>query len=165
MPLLTDSDEALLRLQSMTDSAVDPILTSDELTRLLADYAFATVWAAGTAYEYGAKVVPTSNNQNGLVYQAVAFDGAGRTSGATEPSWGTGRGSQVSDGNITWEEVGVMPNSLWALSDAAEAGWILKAGKVVADVDYGDANHKMSDSQMHAHCLRQAAKYRTVKVA
>jgi hypothetical protein len=163
--LLVDPAEALERLQSMTDSAVDPVLTSTELTRLLADFKVVSVWVAETEYEYGAVVVPTAAKRNGLIYRLVSFDGVGIESGTTEPTWGTSREARVTDGNLTWEEAGVMPSSLWNLNDAAEAGWILKAGKVVPDVDYGDANHKMSDSQMHKHCMEQARLYRTVKVA
>lgn len=60
-----------------------------------------TTWAATTAYAPLAAVKPTV--RNGHVYQAV---GAG-TSGGSQPTWPTGTNATVTDGTVTWQEVGV----------------------------------------------------------
>jgi hypothetical protein len=165
MPLLVDQDKATQRLESLIDAAVDPVLSSDEVLDLLTDNQVAAVWSASTAFEFGAVVIPTANKRNGRKYRIVELDGDGRTSGATEPNWPTGRDSRVTDGNITWEEAGNEPKSLWNLDKAAYQGWLLKAGKVAPEFDYGDADHKMNAGQMHEHCLKQAARFKPVEVA
>jgi hypothetical protein len=160
--------QAKARLSRLVQADKCPELDTSiggDLDTLLDDAAVATVWASGTTYELGAVVIPTSGNRNGLKYRLVRFDGVGVASGATEPSWSTGRDATISDGNLTWQEYGDAPTELWDLKKAARAGWELKASLVVPNVDYGDQNFKLSDSQMYEHCIKQSNLYRTVGVA
>lgn len=62
---------------------------------------YATTWQASTAYEVGDLVRPVTGN--GHLYVCVA---AG-TSAGTEPTWPTTRGGNVTDGGVTWDEIGV----------------------------------------------------------
>lgn len=55
-----------------------------------------TTWAATTAYQLGARRVPTAGN--GFLYRATT---AGTSSGS-EPSWPTLLGGTVTDGTVTW---------------------------------------------------------------
>lgn len=57
-------------------------------------------WAASTAYSVGDFSSPTS--ATGLRYKVVASVGAGN-SGASEPTWPSSAGEQISDGDLTWE--------------------------------------------------------------
>jgi hypothetical protein len=162
---LTNESKARRLLIGMTDALCAPVLGDDEIDDLLADNAIASTWTAETEYEFGAEVIPTANKRNGRKYKAVAFDGAGRESGTTEPEWTTSREAQFTDGNITWEESGSEPNSLWNLNKAAEQGWTRKAGKVAADHDYGTADLKMSAGQMYGHCIEQANRFHQGEIA
>lgn len=58
----------------------------------------ATTWAAGTAYNVGDRVFPTT--RNGYVYECTA---AGTSDAATEPIWPTNIGDTVVDGTVTWQ--------------------------------------------------------------
>jgi uncharacterized phage protein gp47/JayE len=58
-----------------------------------------TVWASLTESVYGSIVQPTSTN--GYWYQVTT---AG-TTGATEPTWPTSIGSEITDGDVTWTTI------------------------------------------------------------
>src|SRR5688572_4245630 len=119
MPQITNEDEARRRLINLTQADCSLVLEDDELEDLIEDCKVASVWLASTVYELGDKVVPTALKKTGCVYKAVRFDGVGVSSGTTEPSWTDGRDATFSDGNITWEECGVEPKSLWDLNKGA----------------------------------------------
>lgn len=76
--------------------------------------AWATTWAATTAYGAEAIVRPTSGN--GYLYRA---QGAGGTSGGTQPTWPTVIGDEVADGGVTWTCIG---RGILAF-DAADVSW------------------------------------------
>jgi len=48
---------------------------------------------------------------------------------------------------------------LWDIRAAKRKGWLLKAAKVVADVDYDVDGSKYTQDQLSQHCLAQAAQY------
>jgi len=48
---------------------------------------------------------------------------------------------------------------LWDIRGASRKGWLLKAAKVVSDVDYDVDGAKYTQSQLTDHCLKQAAQY------
>lgn len=61
-------------------------------------------WAASTAYSTNDKRCPTTANRKGYQYQATT----GGTSGSTEPTWPTDVGGTVTDGSVTWTNIGIM---------------------------------------------------------
>ena len=164
MPLLVDEQRARERLIYLTQAASEPQLEDDEIDDLLADASTVSVWSAATNFEHGDRVIPTTANRNGHIYRVARFDGSGRSTGSTEPSWPDYYCARVTDGDITWEEAGRAPSSLWDLSTAAHRGWLLKAGKAAQQFDYGDMDHKQSASQLHKHCLEMAEKFNVAEV-
>lgn len=72
-----------------------------------------TAWAASTAYAVGAIIRPSSGN--GHLYRCVT---AG-TSGASEPTWPTASGKDVTDNTAVWTEIGT---SILVL-DCADPSW------------------------------------------
>lgn len=98
---------------------------------------WATPWAASTAYSVGDVVRPTTGN--GFLYRAVT---AG-SSAASEPTWPTVNGQDVTDGGVVWENVGTgivafdFTDPLWDAS-----GGSLSAGYMVI-VDDTHANDSL----------------------
>lgn len=163
--MLTDRNEAIQRLKSDIDADGYPALGNSEVNNLVDDNKIASVWSASTAFEIGDTVVPTAAKRTGSKYRAIAFNGEGVSSGTTEPNWSASRDSIFSDGNITWQEDGRQPRSLWDLEEAAYQGLLKKAAKTQTEFDYGDADHKQSASQMHKMLLEQAERMKPVRVA
>lgn len=87
-------------------------LGSKTLTSTVAN-SFGTTWAASTAYQTGDIVRPTTGN--GKLYRAEA---AG-TSGASEPTWTTLIGDEITDSGVVWTCVG----SAIVQLDAADPSW------------------------------------------
>lgn len=154
LTVLADAED---RLEVLIQSAADPTVSAGEIADLLEDAQRASLWIAATAYTVGTVIVPTVANANGHRFVCVT---AG-TSGATEPTWTTGRQSQVTDGTtLVWQETGTdYGHVLWDLQAAASAGWMLKAGKAAPQFDFSDENQNFKKSQIHAHCLKMAAYY------
>lgn len=86
-------------------------LASKTITYVAANSA--TAWAASTAYAVGDVVRPTV--ATGHCYRCIV---AG-TSGATEPTWPTVNGQNVTDGTVTWDEIGAG----YVVIDAADTIW------------------------------------------
>ena len=62
-----------------------------------------SAWAPTTSYSNGNQVVPTLANLNGSWFQS---SGGTHNSSGTEPAWPTTTGSTVSDGSLTWTNMG-----------------------------------------------------------
>jgi hypothetical protein len=62
-------------------------------------------WAASHSYSLGQAIKPTTNNAGGFTMQAKV---AG-TSGATRPSFPQAIGGTVTDGGVTWTNLGLTP--------------------------------------------------------
>jgi len=163
-PVIADEGLALQILMSLVDASVAPLLDEPELTNLLAAARRASIWEASQSYKFGAIVQPTANNRNGHRFRLVKFSG-GITSGSTEPSWPDSRDAEVVDGSLTWREEGTDYDSLWDLTAAARAGWLLKAGKAATCVDFEQDGIKFSASQVAKHCKAQADQYLSATVA
>lgn len=157
--------EARTRLETMVAAAEVPVLTSDELDRLVAlarttdrngrGYGEDTPWAAATAYTAGQVVVPT--DRSGKAYLVTA---GGTSHATTEPTWPTTSGDTVTDGTVTWAIADQEPwLPTWRLQRAAAEGWRWKAAKVAGSYDFSAEGSNFSRSQMHKACLEMAASY------
>lgn len=82
----------------------------------------ATTWTALHSYLAGDLVKPTV--RNGHVYQALGA----ATSGASQPTWPTGRRATVADGGVTWTEWGldIVPDDIVNLTMGAGANNVLR---------------------------------------
>lgn len=153
------------QLERMTASAVEPVLSSDEITDLLysarrADYDYFdsdlyTDWAATTVYALNAERVPTTRNGH---YYKVTTAG---TSGATEPTWPTTSGGTVVDGTATWTESGSASwTPTWDLNSAAADGWEWKANKSSNMNTFLQDGRSQANDYLYLNCRRQAETYR-----
>lgn len=156
MPTLDEQrDDALQRLTRHVQPDTQPALERAELEALVDRYQRASVWAAETDYNYGAKVMPVS--RNGHVYVVVT---AG-TSGATEPTWTVGSNSTLTDSTITFREAGSDWENAYDVRAAIEAGWMQKAAKV-SEI-YAEGGEQMQ--QVFDHCIKMAAQFRSIRIA
>ncbi len=109
-------------------------LTNKSVTYVAA--ASAAAWQAETAYEVGDIVRPTT--PNGHCYRCIV---AG-TSGVTEPAdWPTVNGQNVTDGGVTWDEIGAG----YVVVDADSVSWnpstiTARYAIMYDDTPEGDAN-------------------------
>lgn len=162
--------EALVWLASHCAADLEPKLTPDELDELLesarvADPAGAPPrrpWTAATSYPAGRYREPVTVNGHRYVVVVAGV------SGATEPSWPTSSGAQVTDGSVVWAEAGTSWAQTWDLNEAAREGWLLKAGKCVGNhrlsgtttVDEeGQPSAVVSSQPTAAECRRMAEEY------
>lgn len=121
---LIDFDSDTLKMTLHTSSYTPDLLThdyQDDLTNEVANgngyttggatlanasitlvtAANAPAWAVGTAYKLGQLVRKTTTN--GHIYRCIV---AGTSHAATEPTWPTNPGEDVTDGTAKWEEAG-----------------------------------------------------------
>lgn len=159
--------EARAELEAMVSADVKPVLTTDEITMLLARCRVADAddnaidayveWTAGTAYAVGDTVVPEP--RNGHYYTCTV---AG-TSGASQPTWPTDDGDTVAESGLsrpTWEESGSAPWVwTWALNIGAAMGWGWKAGKVSKNFDIQAGKDGLKLSDVFKHCVEMKKLY------
>lgn len=131
-------------VQTNVQASIDPVLTDAEIDAILTATAGAGgVWVTGTAYTYGARVLPTV--RNGHVY-AVTTAG---TSGATEPAWPTSARSSVTDGTtLIWQEAGTDSAELYNLRAATFDAWTLKMAKAADYVNLSAGGQSLSLQQV-----------------
>lgn len=156
-------EQALEKLAEMLASTQEPVLSYDDLSSLLANHARATVWAPGTTYAVGQKIVTTERNGRLYVCREPG------PSGVTEPDWGDAGdhypGREVDDGaDLVWEDAGPAFEELWDLRAAAQEGWLLKAARAAHEFDFSSEQQKFVLSQRHQHCLAMAARYEPLAV-
>lgn len=155
---------ALARLTRMVAAATEPLLSSDDLSELLAMCRLADEddnapdayddWAAATAYATGAIVTPTTRNEH---YYTCTVAG---TSGAAEPTWPTTADETVVDGGVTWQESGAaLWVRTWDLNRGAAEGWRWKAAALAGKFDFSADGASYNRSQAVKQCQDMAAQY------
>jgi prepilin-type N-terminal cleavage/methylation domain-containing protein len=73
-------------------------------------------WAANTAYTVGQVVRPTDPNSNPYLFTVTAVTGTG-TSAASEPNWPSTLSATVSNGTVTFKNVGPTASYTWCVTD------------------------------------------------
>lgn len=182
---ITEDADALVELNRLARMDECPELTSDEQTDILTKYKRASLWAASTVYQLGARVIPTLANRNGHRLIAVRYTNVNtdQKSGTIEPSWipdslwsqggpydSVGllnRSAVYTDGSIIWREDGWDWNAiLWDFNGAAREAWLAKAGKAAVKSDFRlPSGVSVSASQIYDHCEKMAKTFRSVSAA
>jgi len=127
-----DSDEMQLQCSDLGSKLARSFIKRELVYPCMPNYHRAPVWTANTDFEDiwpdGARtgaIRPTV--ANGYAY--CLFDDDGGTTGASEPTWPTTRGSTVSDGTLTWKCMGLLPSkygaSMWEPSSDVSVGDIV----------------------------------------
>ena len=106
-------DDVVANEISGTGYTANGALLGSKTLTITAANSFATVHATSTAYTLGRIVRPSTGN--GYLYRATV---AG-TSGGSAPTWPTVVGQTVTDGSVTWTNVGQVIIQ-W---DAADPSW------------------------------------------
>lgn len=104
-------------------------------------YVTPAAWTAGTLYLVGDRIRPNVTS-NGFLYQCTV---AG-TSGGSAPTFPTTVGATVTDGGVTWKNIGaddpdlrhVVPSTAYGqiLVDPHRAGWSLATGTTTPYLDF-----------------------------
>lgn len=89
-------------LVGMSDEYVTGTPVTNDYVRYDGEEMAVDTWTTLTAYELGDKIIPTAANDVGDVYNCTT---AG-TTGAGEPSWNTGVGTNVADSTVVWTSLG-----------------------------------------------------------
>lgn len=157
MPELSE-DTAFVRLARMVAMDEEPVLYDTDLLRLLDKHKRGSVWAAATAYAFGARVIPAT--RNGRRYVCVV---AG-TSGATEPDWPVTDSARVEDGTVTWEEEGLDWSDGYDLEAAAYEAWLEKAAIAASAHRFSDGGLSFDRQQLIEHCTQMAGRYAPMRL-
>lgn len=159
--------QALRWLADKVQADLEPVLTVDELRRLLAVCAIADedgnlpdpfdAWVAGETYAIGERVVPVP--RNGYVYKVTT---AG-TSGVGAPTWSTTIDASATDGTVTWTVEDTAP---WVptydavrIKRAAAAGWRLKADKLSEGETFSGDGFSDHPEERRTYCLMRAREF------
>lgn len=159
--------DAIARVSLWCDATSYPEVSTTDIGTVVDQFDRFTTWAASTAYAVGDRITPTT--PNGRVYEARR---AG-TSDTAEPDWPTWPGSQyqgwcVSDGTsdpeLLWVDAGPANVERYDVRSAARQVWLIKASRVVGEIDSKDGSADVKLSQLRTHCLEQAEKYRPLVI-
>lgn len=158
MLTLTEAREIVKRNVA---ASTTPALADLDIESILQETAWASVWAANTAYSEGAAVLPPT--RNGALYVALQ----GGTSGTTSPftAYAPYHISRVSDGTVVWEARIPAPAELYNVRRACYEAWLLKAAKASEYSAVSEDGQSFNDQQIYEHCLQMADRYRDVRVA
>lgn len=159
-----DYATVLAQVQTLAATSTDPTLTGTEVAQAISlarrrdqyGYDFYDDWAAATIYTSNEYRVPTV--ANGYAYQVTV---AGTSHAATQPTWPTTVGATVTDGTVTWQNIGAyLWTPTWSLNKAVANAWLMKAAKVAADFDAATGSGKdFKLSQKYQHCVEMAQRY------
>lgn len=159
--------DAIQIVQRDAQASVTPTLEDEEIEGLLTETMYAQVWASGTAYQYGDRVVPSTRTG----YHAFCIIPG--TSGSVQPtafSQGTltaplRYGTRVQDGSATWELRAPDFDNLYDVRQATYLAWLLKAGKASEYAPVAQDGQSFHDEQIYQHCNEMAKRYRSVRLA
>ena len=159
--------DAIARVSLWCDATSYPEVSTTDIGTVVDQFDRFGTWTASTAYAVGDRITPTT--PNGRVYEARR---AG-TSDSTEPDWPTWPGNQyqgwcVSDGpsdpQLLWVDAGPANVERYDVRSAARQVWLIKASRVVGEIDSKDGAADLKLSQLRTHCLEQAEKFRPLVI-
>jgi len=159
--------EAIARVSLWCDATAYPEVSTTDIGTVVDQFSRFSTWTASTAYAVGDRIVPTT--PNGRVYEARR---AG-TSDITEPDWPTGPWNQyqgwsysdgTSDPQLLWVDAGPANVERYDVRSAARQVWLIKASRVVGEIDSKDGSADVKLSQLRTHCLEQAEKFRPMVI-
>ena len=160
--------EAIAQVSLFLDAQSYPQMSTTEIGSILDSFSRFSTWAASTAYSVGDRVVPVV--PNGRVYECRV---AG-TSATTEPDYpvypdyqfkGFSIEDGVSDPRLTWVDQGPINVERYDVRTATRQGWLIKASRCASEIDAKEGTSDVKLSQLKAHCLEMAEKYRPVVFA
>jgi len=159
--------EAIARVSLWCDATAYPEVSTTDIGTVVDQFDRFASWTASTAYAVGDRIVPTT--PNGRVYEARR---AG-TSDTTEPDWPTAPWTQyqgwiyaegTSDPELMWVDAGPANVERYDVRSAARQVWLIKASRVVGEIDAKDGSADVKLSQLRTHCLEQAEKFRPMVI-
>ena len=159
--------EAIARVSLWCDATAYPEVSTTDIGTVVDQFSRFSSWTASTAYAVGDRIVPTT--PNGRVYEARR---AG-TSDTTEPDWPTAPWTQyqgwiysegTSDPELMWVDTGPANVERYDVRSAARQVWLIKASRVVGEIDSKDGSADVKLSQLRTHCLEQAEKFRPMVI-
>lgn len=158
------STEQLLKV--MVDWQGDPPLDQETIDALMSyaanadSYGNAPVNVDGVSWVSGAVLVgAVILDSNGRYWRALTPG----TTGATEPNWPTplsySQTTKVTDGSVTWIDLGTEWSPSYSIDVAAAMGWRLKAGLVASRFGFLTDGQQFNRNQVHGQCLAMAMAY------
>ena len=159
--------EAIAEVSLFCDATAYPQLSTTEIGSALDSFERFSIWTAATAYAVGDRVVPVV--PTGRVYECQV---AG-TSGASEPNFPVYSGYQyrgwstedgTSDPVLLWTDAGPANVERYDTRMVARQMWLIKASRVVGEIDAKEGASDVKLSQLKAHCLEMANRYRPLVI-
>jgi len=160
--------EAIAQVSLFVDAQSYPQMSTTDIGSILDSYSRFTTWTASTTYAVGDRVVPTT--PNGRVYECRV---AG-TSGTTQPDYPVYpayqfQGFSIEDGasnpRLTWVDMGPANIERYDVRTATRQGWLIKASRCASDIDAKEGTSDVKLSQLKAHYLSMAERYRPLVFA
>jgi len=160
--------EAIAQVSLFVDAQSYPQMSTTDIGSILDSFSRFTTWAVSTTYAVGDRVVPTT--PNGRVYECRV---AG-TSGTTQPSFPAYtayhfKGYSLEDGTsnptLAWVDQGPINVERYDVRTATRQAWMIKASRCASDIDAKEGTSDVKLSQLKAHCLSMAERYRPLVFA
>lgn len=160
---LTDAT-AIVTLHAQT--AIQPVLSSGDVTALMTAAKRASTWVHNTAYVVGDVIMPTV--RNGHRYRCIQA-GTSAALAADQPEWPTWKASSITEGIsdpvLTWIEDGPEYTSIYDVRLAIHSAWMLKAAKASLLYSTRQSGSGFEHQQIYEHAIQMAEKYAPVVVA
>jgi hypothetical protein len=160
--------EAIAQVSLFVDAQSYPQMSTTDIGSILDGLSRFSTWTASTAYAVGDRVVPVT--PNGRVYECRV---AG-TSATTEPDYPAYpayqfQGFSIEDGSsdpvLTWVDQGPVQVERYDVRSATRQAWLIKASRCASDIDAKEGTSDVKLSQLKAHCIEMAERYRPVVFA